>query len=175
MIRYIICIKHFGWNGICEELTATWPKQEKKLINAYIGISGVQFYFHLLGQCFILALNMFREFKGRVEVRQRRETARKHLTEEHQVVWWWTDGLVQGLGKATGKSLSDTVLFYCLLRPQFVLSLRCLWQTRFTLIVVWVGFPFFKNLKLGTLGGEGMWHRRPNFKTSRIANSKVNY
>jgi len=63
-------------------LTATWPKQEKKLI-----ISGAQFYLHPLGQCFILGLNMFREFKGRVEVRQRRETARKHLTEEHQVVW----------------------------------------------------------------------------------------
>jgi hypothetical protein len=68
-------------------LTATWPKQEKKLINAYFGISGAQFYFHLLGQCFILGLNMFREFKGLVDVRQRLEIARKHLTEEHQVVW----------------------------------------------------------------------------------------
>jgi len=77
--------------------------------------------------------------------------------------------------KATGKSLSDAVLFYCLLRPQFVLRLGCLWQKRFYSDRPVGRFPIKKKNKLGTLGGEGVWRVRQNFKRSRNGKSKVNY
>lgn len=77
--------------------------------------------------------------------------------------------------KATGKSLSDAVLYYCVLDPQFVLRLRCLWQKRFYSDRPVGRFLIFLKHKFGTLGEEGVWRRRQNFKTSHNGKSKVNY
>ena len=88
-------------------------------------------------------------------MRQRREIARKHLTEEHQVVWWWTDGLVQGLGKRQVSHYHTQCYFIVC----FVLSLFYVYgacgRNDFTLIVLWVCFPCFENPNSGHLVRRG--------------------
>jgi hypothetical protein len=56
--------------------------------------------------------------------------------------------------KATGKSLSDAVLFYFLLRSHLFYFHGACGTNDFTLIALWVGFPFSKNLNSGHLVGR---------------------